>query len=90
MKYYLFTDSDTRLEFSSRGKAFVYADKHNIPSVVLTEYETHPAISVAYNYSVFNPFLTSTNCVEYFKNENDALKYIGSFLIGTTKAVSHE
>lgn len=77
MQCYLFTDADTRLTFKNRAQAFVYADKHSIPSMVLTVYTT---VGSSLKCSVYNPFLKIENCIEYFESESDALKYIGSFL----------
>ena len=78
MRHFLYIDSETRLEFSSRAKAFIYADKNNITSIVLTVYDK--TMSVSHQYTVFNPYLVGCGCVEYFKTENQALKHIASFL----------
>ncbi len=72
LKVFLMIDADTRLEFKNRAQAFIYADKNKIPSMVLTIYPDNKA-------SVFNPYITSENCVEYFPTEQDAMKYIGGF-----------
>lgn len=80
IKIKLFTDSDTYMNFTSRAKAFVYAEKNELKKyMVLTEYEKYDDINTKYTHSVFNPFLTE-NPVEYFMSEDTALKYIGSFL----------
>jgi len=76
MNYQLFIDADTALEFSSRAKAFIYADnylKTNGWMLLTTGYNNGRA-------SVFNPYLKDDRLVEYFETEQDALRYISSFL----------
>ncbi len=77
MKCYLFTDSDTRLQFKNRAKAFIYAERNLMPAMVLTEYDDQTS---DFKFSVFNPFLKTETCIEYFKSESDALKYISNFI----------
>jgi len=72
----LFIDSDTALNFKSRAQAFIYAEKNGIPSMVLTQYPVDSGLK----FSVFNPYIKSESCIEYFNTESEALKYIGSFL----------
>jgi hypothetical protein len=67
-------DSDTRLEFKKTASAFLYSEKHSVPAMVLTVYETGET-------KVFNPYITDLEkCIEYFKNEQDAMSYIGTFI----------
>ena len=93
MKHKLFIDSDTALEFKSRAKAFIYVDKNQLKSWMLLSVLDDAEIKDIsdnsnddvriHQASVFNPFIVDTDkCVEWFKTESDALKYIGSFLTG--------
>ncbi len=76
----LYIDSDTCLEFNSRAKAFIYAEKHGLANfMLLTSYDKQPDLKTTFNFSVFNPYL-SEKCVEYFETEAQALLYIGNFL----------
>jgi hypothetical protein len=88
----LFTDSDTYLEFSSRGKAFSYVGKQGLTNWMLLSINSEEEIRdiqdnsddnvTIHKASVFNPFLKQGDhgCVEWFHSEEQAMKYIGSFL----------
>ena len=83
MKVRLFIDADTCLDFKSRGKAFVYADKNNLKAFcILTENEKYSDLPTKTTHSVFISLYPEgdTRCIQWFESENDALKCIGSFL----------
>lgn len=81
MRFYLAKDSDTRLYFKTRGDAFKYAEKNNIPSFIVTEYDA----DFVYKYSLYNPFLKCSMTegfgkVSYFNDESELIKTIASFI----------
>lgn len=93
MKHFLLTDSDTRLEFTSRAKAFIYVDKKQLNSWMLLSIYDQSEIDdlkhnsgddvQLYSTSVYNPFIVQNGehgGVEYFYSEDEALKYIASFI----------
>lgn len=78
MTHKLFIDADTALEFSSRAKAFIYTEtKGSTAYCLLTTGYTKGRASVFNNLIIQN---NEQGGVEYFGTEQDAMKYIGSFL----------
>ena len=74
MKHKLFIDSDTALEFKSLVTLWQYCEKNNIKDVIVLT--TYPFGM----FRVFNSYLRIDKCTEIFDTENEALKYIGSFI----------
>ena len=71
--YKLFINSESEIQFKTMLGAVLGAEKMKVPAMILVEKNDV--------YRVYNPFLTDKNCPsEDFLSEDDALKYIGSFL----------